>query len=196
MKKALRSTAGALVAATLAAIPALAAPPAVPAAPAPLVAPAPPPAPCTAPELHEFDFWVGDWDLTWPAQGQIPAGTGTNHVERILDGCVIQESFAASGPQPLVGHSVSAYVPREKGWKQTWVDNQGSYIALTGTFQDGQMILTQRALGPDGKPRLARMVFLNIKPDSFDWHWESSTDGKTWKLNWPIHYQRKGTAAK
>jgi hypothetical protein len=58
------------------------------------------------------------------------------------------------------------------------------------------MILTQRALGPDGKPRLARMVFLNIKPDSFDWHWESSTDGKTWKLNWPIHYQRKGTAAK
>jgi hypothetical protein len=192
MRKALRRTTRTLIAAALAAfaaaIPALAAPP-----PA---ATAAPPAPCAAPELHQLDFWVGDWDLTWPAQGQTPAGTGTNHIEKILDGCVIQESFAANGPRPLVGHSVSAYVPREKGWKQTWVDNQGGYIALIGAFQNGEMILTQRGLGPDGKPRLARMVFLNIKPDSFDWRWESSSDGKTWKLNWPIHYQRKGTAAK
>jgi hypothetical protein len=38
-----------------------------------------------------------------------------------------------------------------------------------------------------------RMVFTNIKPDSFDWRWEASTDGgKTWQVNWPIHYKRKG----
>jgi hypothetical protein len=190
MRKALRFTAGTLMAFAVAvalAAPALAAPPAK--------APPPQPAPCTAPELHQLDFWVGDWELTWPAHGQAPAGTGTNHVEKILGGCAFQESFAAAGPQRLVGRSVSAYNPQLKIWEQTWVDNQGSYIALTGGFKDGAMTLTQRALGPDGKPRLARMVYLNIKPDSFDWHWESSTDeGKTWKLNWEIHYKRKGTA--
>ena len=192
MRKALRFTAGTLIVLALGmglAVPALAATSAKP------PAQAAPPAPCTAPELHQLDFWVGDWELAWPAHGQAPAGTGTNHVEKILGGCAVQESFAAAGPQGLVGRSVSAYNPQLKIWEQTWVDNQGSYIALTGGFKDGTMILTQRALGPDGKPRLARMVFLNIKPDAFDWHWESSTDeGKTWKLNWAIHYKRKGTA--
>jgi hypothetical protein len=192
MRKALRFTAGTLIAVAFGV--ALAAP--APAqAPDPAPPPPPRPAPCTAPELHQLDFWVGDWELTWPASGQSPAGTGTNHVEKILGDCVVQESFAAAGPPGLVGHSVSTYDPRQGIWEQTWVDNQGAYIALTGGFKDGAMTLTQKALGPNGKPRLARMVYLNIKPDSFDWHWESSTDeGKTWKLNWEIHYKRKGTA--
>jgi hypothetical protein len=176
--------------------PALAAPPekaAQVAAPAPSA----PPAPCTAPELHQFDFWVGEWDLTWPAQGQTPAGTGTNRIEKILGDCVIQENFAAAGPQALIGQSVSTYSVREKAWRQTWVDNQGEYISLSGGFKDGEMSLTQRGVGPNGTPRLARMTYLNIKPDSFDWHWESSFDGgKTWKLNWNVHYQRKGASPK
>jgi hypothetical protein len=160
-----------------------------PAAPA-----APPPAPCTAPELHQFDFWVGEWDLSWPGSGNSPGGTGTNRIEKILDGCVFQENFAAAGPQPLTGRSVSTYNAQEKKWKQTWVDSQGSYIDLTGEFQNGEMRLTRHAVGPDGKPRLMRMVYTNIKPDSFDWRWEASTDdGKTWQVQWPIHYKRKGT---
>jgi len=36
-----------------------------------------------------------------------------------------------------------------------------------------------------------RMVYYNIKQDSFDWSWEASTNGgKTWKQNWLIHYKR------
>jgi len=36
------------------------------------------------------------------------------------------------------------------------------------------------------------MVYYNIKPDSFEWSWEASTDGgSTWKQNWLIHYRRK-----
>ena len=191
MTKALRFTAVALIGMTALAATALAAPQqqAAPAAPA-----APPPAPCTAPELHQFDFWVGEWDLTWPGQGGSPGGTGTNRIEKILDGCVIQENFAAGGPQPLTGRSVSTYNVREKKWKQTWVDSQGSYIDLTGEFQNGEMRLIRRIVRPDGKPLIERMVYTNIKPDSFDWRWESSTDdGKTWQLGWPIHYKRKGT---
>ena len=190
MNKALQWT---FLSVMLVTIPALAAPQ-QPAAPAPPPAPAaPPPAPCAGPEFHQLDFWVGEWDLTWPAQGSGPTGTGTNRVEKILDGCVIQENFTSIAPQPLTGRSVSTYNAREKKWKQTWVDSQGSYIDLTGEFQNGEMRLTRQAIGPDGKPRLMRMVYTNIKPDSFDWRWESSADdGKTWQVNWPIHYKRKG----
>jgi hypothetical protein len=196
MMKALRFTAVTLIAAALA-VPAMAAPQtaSAPAAtPAPSAPATPKPAPCTAPEFHQFDFWVGEWDLSWSAQGNVPAGTATNRIEKILDGCVIQETFTTTGAPSFNGRSVSTYVVQEKKWKQTWVDNQGIYLDLTGEFKDGEMRLTRHGLGVDGKPRLSRMTFTNIKPDSFDWNWEISTDdGKTWK-NWPVHYKRKGSA--
>jgi hypothetical protein len=197
MMKALRFTAVTLTAAALAAA-AMAAPQtaSAPAASATPSAPAAPPPPaCTGPEFHQLDFWVGEWDLTWPARGNTPAGTGTNRVEKILDGCVVQENFSTAGPPPFSGRSVSLYSVFEKKWKQTWVDNQGVYLDLTGEFKDGEMRLFRHGPGPDGKPRLARMIYTNIKPDSFDWRWEVSTDdGKTWNLNWGIHYKRKGSA--
>jgi len=36
------------------------------------------------------------------------------------------------------------------------------------------------------------MVFKNITPNEFDWSWGASKDGgKTWQVQWPIHYKRK-----
>jgi hypothetical protein len=159
----------------------------------PALAQSPPPAGCASPESRQLDFWVGEWDLTWPGPAGKPGGTGTNRVEKTLGGCVIEEHFTADGPDALIGHSVSVYSAREKVWKQTWVDNHGAYLDFTGGFKEGGMILSRHATGPDGKPRLGRMVYFNIKPDSFDWRFETSTDdGKTWTVGWPIHYQRKG----
>ena len=44
-----------------------------------------------------------------------------------------------------------------------------------------------------GKAILQRMVWFNISTDSFDWHWEQSSDGgQTWTVQWPIHYRRAG----
>ena len=45
-----------------------------------------------------FDFWVGTWDLTWEASDGT-SETGTNHIEKILDGKVIQENFKAESGQ-------------------------------------------------------------------------------------------------
>ena len=36
--------------------------------------------PCSAPEASQFDFWVGDWELTWSDTLH-----GTNHVEKLLE---------------------------------------------------------------------------------------------------------------
>jgi hypothetical protein len=142
-----------------------------------------------------MDFWIGEWDLTWPAHGAAPAGTGSNRIEKILGGCVVEESFAANGPSPFMGRSVSTYDPRTKGWRQTWVDNQGFYLDFTGGLEGGQMVLLRQGLTPDGRPQVSRMVFLNVTRDSLDWRWERSEDGgKTWRLLWPIHYVRKGRA--
>lgn len=146
---------------------------------------------CRATEAAQFDFWVGDWELTWPAQAGGSTSRGTNNIRKIMEGCVIEEQFR-DGTSPFQGMSVSTWNPQQKRWQQTWVDNAGSYLDFNGEFANGSMILSREAIDKEGKRFHQRMVWKNIKPDSLDWSWERSDDGgKTWKVVWPIHYERK-----
>jgi hypothetical protein len=151
-----------------------------------------PPNPCTAAEQKQLEFWVGEWDLTWPGEKQGEIQHGTNSIHRLLDSCVVEESFSGGDKMHLRGMSVSIFDTRAGKWKQTWVDNEGGYLDFVGEFIDGQMILARDAVRPDGTTVVQRMVFKNITPSELDWTWEASTDGgKTWQVNWPIHYKRK-----
>jgi hypothetical protein len=150
-----------------------------------------PPNPCLLPEQRQLDFWVGDWELTWPAEKEGQFDHGTNSIRRVLDGCVVEENFSAGGSGHLRGKSVSIFDRLSGKWKQTWVDNEGGYLDFTGGWQDGQMTLGREFIR-DGRVVRQRMVFKNITPTELDWSWESSKDGgKTWQVNWPIHYKRK-----
>ena len=139
-----------------------------------------------ASELRQFDFWLGEWDLTWGEDGR-----GTNVITAVLDKRVIQEQFDGTPATPLQGLSVSTYNTQLGKWQQTWVDNQGSYLDFVGEFAAGKMILSREATLA-GQPILQRMVWYNIAEQSLDWNWERSTDGgETWQIMWHIHYQRK-----
>jgi hypothetical protein len=146
-----------------------------------------PPPPCSAPEFRQFDFWVGEWDLTWPDSGR-----GANIITVELDSCVIEENFTTEGDSPFRGRSVSVYNPATERWSQTWVDNSGGYLDFVGAWRDSTMILSRTATDTSGISFMQRMVWFNIAADSLDWHWERSDDnGKTWRTLWAIHYQRK-----
>ena len=142
--------------------------------------------PCSAPEARQFDFWIGDWDLY-----SADTITGHNSVYKVMDACTVQENF--SNPAGYIGKSWSVYSPLSKQWQQTWVDNQGGYIPLTGKFEDGKMTLVTPTRNlPNGKTITSRMVYYNISKESFDWDWQASQDGgTTWKSSWLIHYVRK-----
>ncbi|MDZ7714951.1 MAG: hypothetical protein U5J95_01940 [Balneolaceae bacterium] len=145
------------------------------------------------PPQNYFDFWIGTWELTWEA----PDGSmesGTNKIEKILEGKVIQENFEAIEGrfEGYAGKSWSVYSSRNKEWKQTWVDSNGGYIDFTGEFSGGKRIFITDRITPQGKSIMQRMVFYNIKQNSFTWDWELSTDkGKSWTLQWRIEYKRK-----
>jgi len=164
----------------------------VPTARSQTAAPAVPPQPCADAKQRQLDFWVGDWDLTWPGEKQGEIIRGSNTIKRIMDGCVVQENFSGGDTMPLRGMSVSLFDTTAGKWKQTWVDNDGSYLDFIGEFKDGQMILAREATRPDGTRVLQRMVFKNISPNELDWSWEASKDGgKSWTVQWPIHYKRR-----
>ena len=136
----------------------------------------------TNPE-NQFDFWLGEWDVTWGGDGK-----GENLILRIMDDKIIQENFSAPD---LIGMSVSSYDPERKLWCQTWVDNNGSYLDFTGRFENEKMILSRDAI-VRGQACKQRMVWFNIDANQFDWNWERSDDGgQSWRVLWEIKYTRK-----
>jgi hypothetical protein len=151
--------------------------------------------PCASAEARQFDFWLGDWDLTWPAEqtGGEPGerAKGTNRITRLFDKCVIEENFATAD-QSFLGHSVSVYDENAGIWRQTWVDNAGGYLTFTGRFDGETMELRTESSQRDGEPVIQRMVFAEISPDALEWAWQGSRDGGvTWSNLWNISYRRR-----
>lgn len=135
-----------------------------------------------------FDFWIGRWSLTWKNQNGTE-GRGTNLIERVLDGQVIRENF--EDVKGFKGMSLSVLNARTKTWRQAWVDNQGGYIDLEVFVEGDKRGFRTQPREVNGQTVVMRMVFYDIQKDRFTWDWEASTDGgKTWTLNWRIHYQR------
>ena len=102
------------------------------------------PKPCSEPQQKQLDFWVGEWDLTWPGNNAGETAHGTNSIRRILDGCIVEENFSGGEALHLRGKSVSIFDAIAGKWKQTWVDNEGGYLDFVGESKDGQMILGTR----------------------------------------------------
>lgn len=143
--------------------------------------------PCSSPECTQFDFWLGDWDLTY--NDSIHA---TNHITKEMGNCVVYEHFNDPS-QSFSGASWSVFNSTTNLWQQCWVDNQGGYILLTGKYGNGEMVLfTEERKLSDGSSGKNKMRFYNITSLSFDWNWEVTKDGgKSWTILWKIHYSRK-----
>jgi hypothetical protein len=125
----------------------------------------------------ELDFWIGDWACTDPADGSV----GSNAVRRVLGGNVVEETFTIVNPegQALRGRSWSVH-DVERGWLQTWVDDQGAYLDFTGGVTHEGFVFARTG---------ARMVFRDVTADSFTWDWEMRVDDR-WELAWRLLYVR------
>jgi hypothetical protein len=135
-------------------------------------------------DADALDFWLGEWDCTWEG------GSGTNSVVRDLGGAIVLERFEALEPDRWSGMSVSVFDRSGAGWRQTWVDSNGSYWHFHGTLVDGDLaFVTPDRVDADATYK--RMVFSDVRPDGFRWRWERSTDGERWEPRWAITYRRR-----
>lgn len=140
---------------------------------------------CPEPTHRQFDFWLGDWDVTVGGQ---PAGT--NQITLVEQGCVLHERW--SGSRGGTGQSFNWYDRADRLWHQVWVDNQGNSLMLSGTFQDGRLTLTGTAPGPNGAPQSQRLSFFKNPDGTVRQLWETSADGgQTWQSTFDGLYRRK-----
>lgn len=137
------------------------------------------------PERGQFDFWLGRWRVRHLHGTEVD---GRNEVSWTLDGKVLWEQFSA-GKDPFTGWSFS--VPDStRGWVQTWVDNNGSYLDFVGGWLGDRMVL-ERATGK-AAPTHQRMTWHSITPRGFVWDWAArSAPGADWNLMWRLRYDRR-----
>ncbi len=151
---------------------------------------APPPPPpkdaCAGAEHHQFDFWIGTWDVTLPDGKR----AGANRIEPILNGCVLRESWDGAGGGH--GTSYNAYDGPRGLWHQTWVDDGGSVLVLEGKFAGGKMVLEGRNSDPAGRPLRQRITWQETAPGRVRQHWETSKDdGATWTTAFDGRYVKR-----
>jgi hypothetical protein len=152
----------------------------------------PPPPPCSTAEYRQLDFWVGDWN----AEFALPGGKTGHAVNRITGNeygdCVIAEHFEQADIG-YVGASHSTYDPAKRKWVQTWVDNGGGYITLAGGPVEGKdysfELVTVEPKGPG--QTYSRMIWQDVKPDSFTWRWQARQADGSWADSWAIKYTRR-----
>jgi len=141
-----------------------------------------PPKPCSAHEAHQFDFWLGDWDVFVPS-GKL---AGTNRIEPLY-GCVLHEHWKSAS---IEGQSLNVFDPDRGVWHQTWIDSSAGLLVLEGAFRDGAMTMSDRHL--PGKKDALQVNEITWTPNadgSVRQHWRVSSDGgKTWTTSFDGKY--------
>ena len=131
---------------------------------------------CMAPEYHQFDFWVGDWNAL-----DFDTGSQDAHVrvDSILDGCVLHERY--DGAHGHRGESFSIYDASRHLWHQTWVTNRGELLTIEGNLQSGAMVLAGADLNAAGQERRVRGDWQPAEGGVRETAVTSIDGGKTWK---------------
>ena len=113
---------------------------------------------------HEFDFWIGEWDVFGPAGDHL----GVNSVRPLFDTGALAEHWRSDSG--IEGHSLNCFDQERHCWHQTWVDSSGEMLQLDGGLRDdGAMVLEGQA--PNGEDPTA------VDRQRITWTRVSDSDG-------------------
>jgi hypothetical protein len=138
------------------------------------------------PEMRQFDFWLGEWDVV-NRQGK---PEGRSRIESIAEGNGILENWTdGSG---TTGKSLSVYNAEKRCWQQFWVGNGTPVLEMSGGLVGGNMVLSGTRSGRANARILDRFTWTPNADGSVRQHWESSIDGgRTWRDNFDGIYRRR-----
>ena len=149
------------------------------------------PAGCDTPESHQWDFWVGSWEVRPNGVDKVIAHS---LVEKRYTGCAIRENWMPLGREVAGGGgSLSLYDSKRRQWRQVWIDSSGTRVDLDGGFKDGVITITgdwPNYAGP-GKDALVKMRYqLMPSGEVRQWAEQSVDGGKTWQAGFDFLYRR------
>ena len=146
--------------------------------------------------LSLYGQFVGDWEseiITITPDGGRHHGQGEIYFGWILEGRAIQDVWMTPRRKdrrpgapvlPVAGNwygtTIRAYDPTQGAWRITWIDPAtNSYRQQIGRKQGSDIVQE----GTTDSGALSRWSFTEIRPNSFRWKAEVSSDkGATWRL--------------
>ena len=136
-------------------------------------------------EYKQFDFWVGEWDVT--AAGR---KVGDSSIQQIVSNCIIFENFSdATG---YSGKSFNFFDATLGKWRQTWVDHLGNVSEFSGVYRNGAIYYEGESHLQNGSKVLRKMVVSDLGDGRVRQYSERSTDGgKSWQVAYDFLYVRK-----
>ena len=145
--------------------------------------------------IHDFDFWIGDWDVFGPEGTQVGRNTITSMFATPSASGMLHEHWHGNGG--VEGRSINAYDATRGRWHQTWMDSTGDMLVLEGGLVDGAMVLESLASDEGDTPTAERqrITWTRVSdPDGAEVRqlWESSNDGgATWTVAFDGWYRRR-----
>jgi hypothetical protein len=143
-------------------------------------------APCAAPEYHQLDFWIGQWNVYEKDTGK---KSSTSRIESVMGGCGIGEHYEEPGDPagPYSGTSYSSYDRKDGKWHQMYVDTNGNVEWFSGSLDDGEMVME----APGANNTLRKMVYRKLDDGSVEQIGTGSTDyGRHWKPMYDYIYKK------
>lgn len=144
---------------------------------------------CKAEQFSQFDFWLGTWQVL--SDGK-PAGTNT--IKKILNGCVLYESYDSGSDYR--GNSHSMYDFNSGLWHQTWVDNTGMLLVLDGRLDDGSIILEGVTVDDKGDVYDNRISWTPQDDGTVRQLWRARKDDGEWQVIFDGLYIRQEKSSK
>lgn len=144
---------------------------------------------CVTPQHHQFDFWLGEWEVFDP-DGRL---VGHNRITRAVRGCGLREQWR--GRRGLLGTSLNSWSQERGQWHQTWIDSAGTLLLLDGGMRDGAMVLEGTAADEQSRALRHRISWsvMDGNPDRVRQLWQTATDEGDWETAFDGRYHRAGT---
>lgn len=131
---------------------------------------------CDTSQYREFDFWLGQWQVSSATSKQL----SYSKIIQINNGCGLLEEYKTS--TGFQGKSLNIFDAQTQQWHQTWIDNTGYLLKLSGGIEGSRMVMTGTNNSKDGKIILNKITWTPLKNGDVRQHWQTSTtQGKTWK---------------
>lgn len=151
------------------------------------------PAGCTAVDHRQFDFWLGEWDVS-PSHSTSGVTIAESSITLADQGCVVIENWRPFGGAH--GRSLNMYDPATESWHQTWMSAAPLRTEYRGRFENGVMsfeAMTPLPGVPDGAR--SRMSFQALDADTVrQWGEQLDAGATQWVVTWDLTYRRRSGA--
>lgn len=152
------------------------------------------PAGCNSAQQRQFDFWIGEWDVSPTGSPTMVVGEST--ISRSAQGCVIEEYWRPY--RGAEGHSLNGFDAADGHWHQYYLDATGRQTLYRGDLRDGVMYMDNVSGAGPGvvAGTRARMNFRALDANTVR-QWGENLDAATnaWVVTWDLTYTRRPNSA-